>query len=111
MPGLDRCFAHAPELEAKRHAGRVEGGINKRTENRALKRLPGTLKDSLAVLYRTLHGLESGDIEPARATAIAAVSRAIVNTFEAGQVEARLDALETRVNATTAGTGKRDHAA
>lgn len=97
--GLDKCFAHAPELEGKRHAGKVKGGHNKRTGNRALRRLPGKLKDSLQVLYRTLHGLESSRVEPSRATAIAAVSRAIVNTFEAVQVETRLAELEERLNA------------
>jgi len=53
------------------------------------------VKDTLGVLLRTLGGLEQGDVEPARATAIAAVARAIVTTHETHEIEARIAALET----------------
>jgi hypothetical protein len=48
----------------------------------------------LAVLLRTLGGLEQGEMEPQRATAIAAVARAIVTTHEVSDLEQRLTALE-----------------
>lgn len=99
IPGQALCFSHSPKLADVRHRGRVRGGVGKRNENRAMKRLPGTIRDTLEVLYRTLHGLESGEIEPVRATAIAGVTRAIVSAFDAGQVEARIMDLESRMEA------------
>jgi len=56
--------------------------------------LPADVKDTLAVLLRTLGGLEQGEMEPQRATAIAAVARAIVMTHETHEIEGRLAALE-----------------
>jgi len=56
--------------------------------------LPADVKDTLAVLLRTLGGLEQGEMEPQRATAIAAVARAIVTTHEVSDLEQRLTALE-----------------
>lgn len=49
-------------------------------------------------LYRTLSGLEDGTVEPTRATAIAAVERAIVTTFETAQIDARLAEIERQVS-------------
>lgn len=97
MPDQTLCFSHLPQLSLVRHEGRVRGGYGKRNENRAMKRMPTGIKDTLDVLYRTLSGLEEGTVEPARATAIAAVTRAIVTTFEAGQVEARLADIERKI--------------
>ncbi len=41
--------------------------------------------------------VESGEMEPARASAIAAVSRAIVGVYEAGLVESKIAELERRI--------------
>jgi hypothetical protein len=48
-------------------------------------------------LYRVLAAVESGEMEPARATAVAPVSRAIVGVYDAGLVEAKLTELEAKI--------------
>lgn len=93
----DFCFAHAPDLEAARSKGRKDGGYGKRTERRMLKRLPQDLRDTMDALYRVLGAVESGEMEPSRASAIAQVSRAIVVVYEAGLVEARIRELEGKI--------------
>jgi len=45
-------------------------------------------------LCRALAALEAGDLEPQRATAMAALGRAIVTVTEAGTLDERLAALE-----------------
>jgi hypothetical protein len=59
--------------------------------------MPEDLKDTLAALYRVMAAVESGEMEPARASAIAAVSRAIVGVYEAGLVESKIAELEAKI--------------
>jgi hypothetical protein len=98
----DFCFAHAPDLAAARKQGNRAGGYGKRTERRIAKRMPADLKDTLATLYRVMAAVESGEMEPARASAIAAVSRAIVGVYDAGLVEAKLAELEAKIGSRVA---------
>jgi len=49
--------------------------------------------------------VEAGELEPARATALAALARAFLAVAEAGELEARLTELERRAEA-AAGTGR-----
>ena len=93
----DYCFAHAPDLAAARKRGNRAGGHGKRIERRMLKRMPQDLQDTLSTLYRVLAAVEAGEMEPARASAIAAVSRAIVGVYDAGLVESKLTELEAKV--------------
>ncbi len=94
QPRQDVCLWHDPARAQDRAAWRRQGGHGKSNAQREAKRLPADVKDTLAVLVRTLGGLEHGEMEPQRATAIAAVSRAIVTTYELGELETRLTALE-----------------
>src|SRR6478609_1476122 len=75
------CLKHDPELANQRTEWERAGGKGKSNARRAAKRLPADLQDTLQALYRTLAALESGAMEPARATAVASVSRAIVAVF------------------------------
>jgi hypothetical protein len=59
--------------------------------------MPEDLKDTLSTLYRVLVAVESGEMEPARASAIAAVSRAIVGVYDASLVETKLSELEAKM--------------
>ncbi len=88
------CRWHHPDLEVERGAWRERGGQNRSNAARASKRLPRELKDVQLALCRALAALEAGDLEPPRATAMAALGRAIVTVTEAGTLEARLVALE-----------------
>ncbi len=90
------CRWHHPDLEAERGAWRERGGQNRSNAARASKRLPRELKDVQLALCRALAALEAGDLEPQRATAMAALGRAIVTVTEAGTLEERLAALEAR---------------
>ena len=90
------CRWHHPDLETERAAWRERGGQNRSNAARASKRLPRELKDVQLALCRALAALEAGDLEPQRATAMAALGRAIVTVTEAGTLEERLAALEAR---------------
>lgn len=98
MKGYDHCFVHEPAMKERRRESSKTGGHNKSTERRTYKRLPSDLRGALDTLYRTLAGLEAGDVEPAKATAIATVSRAIVTVYEAGLIETKVRELEERLN-------------
>jgi hypothetical protein len=92
-----KCFAHSDAFAEQRRQGRIEGGQNKATEKRIQKRIPEDIRGTLDTLFRTLQGLEDGTVEPARASAIASVSRAIVSTWEVGVLEAKVREMEQRL--------------
>ncbi len=64
---------------------------------RALARAKEKRKDTLATLYQVMAAVESGEMEPAWATAIIAVSRAIVGVCDAGLVESKIAELEDEI--------------
>ena len=97
LPGKSTCFVHTPELVGRLREANRQGGLNKRTERRIAKRMPEDLKDTLATLYRVMAAVESGEMEPARASAIAAVSRAVVAVYESALVEAKISELEETI--------------
>lgn len=94
-----KCFTHSAEYIERRRQGSVTGGHNKATEKRIQKRIPEDIRGTLDVLFKTLQGLEDGSVDPTRATAIATVSRAIVNAWETGILEAKVRELEERLQA------------
>jgi hypothetical protein len=94
LPGSQYCWAHDPGLADQRRQWSKRGGEGKSNLSRAAKRLPKDLVDVRDALLRTLQSLEAGAMEPARAAAISAVSRAIVAVSVAADFELRLSALE-----------------
>lgn len=97
MPGKDKCFSHDPDLADVRARARSEGGRNKATDRRVLKRVPSDIRSTLDILFATLHGLSDGSVEASQAQAIATVSRAICSAWETGMVESKLKGLEGRI--------------
>ncbi len=95
------CLKHDPELANERLEWERAGGKGKSNARRAEKRLPADLQDTLQSLYRTLGSLESGEMEPARATAMASVCRAIVAVFEMGDAERRIADIEAMLKERT----------
>ncbi len=93
------CWAHDPELRDKASAARKAGGENSSNVARAGKRLPKDLRDVLDRLMRALATVETGELDPRRATAMARLASAIVRTHEAGDVEQRLGEIEARLEA------------
>ena len=96
-PGRSVCVWHDEELSQRRAEWSKKGGAGRSALARARRDLPKTLADVAPVLYRTLTALESGDMEPQRATAMAAVSRALVAVAEAADLEERVAVLSARV--------------
>lgn len=94
MKDSDYCYQHDPNGADARRKSNAVGGRNRATKERIYAALPEDLKDTANVLYRTLGALERGDMEPARATAIATVARAIVAVFETGDAERRISEIE-----------------
>ena len=97
MKGKHFCFAHEASVADKRRKASSEGGRNKATEKRVLKRVPSDIRSTLDVLFATLQGLSDGSVEASQANAIANVSRAICSAWETDMVEAKLKELEARV--------------
>jgi len=94
LPDRLTCFAHDPELAERRRAAYAKGGTNKSTVRRLGKRMPATLRPVLDTLYGALAGLEDGTTDPKTATAMAAVSGAILRLYEGSEMESRLAVLE-----------------
>jgi hypothetical protein len=88
------CLKHHPDLINENAEWIRAGGKGKSNASRAAKRLPADLQDTLQTLYRALAALESGEMEPARASAMASICRAIVSVFEMGDAERRIQEIE-----------------
>ncbi len=99
------CLWHDPAGAADRAEWRRRGGQGRSHLSRAGKRAPKTHRDVQEALLRAMAGVEAGELEPARATALATLARAFLAVAEAGELEARLTELERRAEA-AAGTGR-----
>ena len=84
------CRWHHPDLADERAGWRAKGGAERSNASRVRKALPKDLADVRDALLRTLSGLESGEVEPRVAGAMAAVARAVCHVQEVGNLERRL---------------------
>ena len=94
LPGSEYCFAHDPDLAAKRDAGRRKGGQGKATSRRLGKLMPARLVPIWDRLETALADTLDGSLDPRQATAAAALARALVAVLQAGEFEERLRKLE-----------------
>jgi hypothetical protein len=90
LPASQFCWAHDPNLKAKRAEAR----------NRAkIVRLHGLVPPRLLPVFDTLEQalteVHRGAITPGQATAMAAISRAMVSALTVGELEQRVRDLET----------------
>jgi hypothetical protein len=90
------CFAHSPDLTSRRNAARKRGGANSSKSVRLQKLVPPRMIPVLGLLQRSLLETYRGELKPNQATAIAALSRALVSVFESGEMEERLRILEEK---------------
>ena len=88
------CFAHDPDLQSRRAAGRLAGGHGKSTAQRIACRMPATLKPVLDRLYTTLAALATGACDARTATAMATLATAIARLYDQAEMAPRLQALE-----------------
>jgi hypothetical protein len=95
LPERPYCFAHDPELAERREAGRRRGGRNRAKIVRLRGRVPPRLLPVYDTLEQALFEVHRGDISPQQATAMAALSRAMVSVLTAGELEQRVRDLET----------------
>jgi hypothetical protein len=97
-PGRPYCLWHDDQAEEERREFSRKGGRQRSNQARARRALPTDPKDLgdvRRVLGRALVGLERGELDPARGSAMAAVARAMATVIEKGEIETRLAAVET----------------
>ncbi len=90
------CFAHDPDRAAQRTEARQRGGRNKATARRLRGMLPERLAPIFDQLEAALPAVLAGNLDPKAATAAAHIARALVAVLTAGEMEARVRALEER---------------
>ena len=90
------CFAHAPELAARRAEARRRGGQRRSNAVRLRGLVPPRLIPTFDQLETALADVLAGALDPKQATAAAAVARAMVAVLQAGELEERLRKLEER---------------
>ena len=94
------CWAHDPDHEEARRAARSRGGKGKATARRLDKLVPATLKPVVGTLLDALEEVHQGDLDPKRASAMAALAGAVGRLYQTGVLEERLAALEAAQAAT-----------
>ena len=88
------CFAHDPDLAAKRTEARRQGGRNKSHAARVQRLVPASLKPTIATLFTALEEVHAGTLDPKAAGAMAALAGAIARLYSVGVLEERIAALE-----------------
>jgi hypothetical protein len=75
-------------------AARQRGGTNRSNLNRASARMPRNLKSLGERILQAFDRVETGELDPARAHAMARLVAAFVQLHQIGELEGRLEALE-----------------
>ncbi|MEP7133459.1 MAG: CCCH zinc finger protein [Chloroflexota bacterium] len=100
LKGKRYCYNHAPEAGVARALSRKKGGENRHTPHFAdAGTLPAqvrTLEDASSILSYTLAEILGHDNTIARARVLLALYDSFVKSFEIGEMEKRIQALETR---------------
>jgi hypothetical protein len=99
LPGSAFCFNHDPGQAEARARARQKGGRNRAK----IVRLRGLIPPRLLPVFDTLEGalaeVHDGTLEPAKANAMANLARAMTAVLTAGELEARVRALEGKAEA------------
>jgi hypothetical protein len=86
----DTCMMHGPRGPELHRLG----GAATANRERSAKLLPGLLRPVVEELLAAFREVHAKQLDPSRATAMAALASAICRTFTVGLVEERLTALE-----------------
>ncbi len=89
------CWAHDPAVRDRADAARKRGGENRSNLNRASARMPRDMKSLGERILQAFDRVENGELDPARAHAMARLVAAFVQLHQVGEMDARLEALET----------------
>ena len=94
----DYCFAHSPQLAEKRKAAHATGGRHSAMRERMARRVATSpLFKVQEVLQHTIAGVLQNRIDPRKATAVAALSGALVRCYQVSVVQSQQDELEERL--------------
>mgnify|MGYP000868177588 FL=1 len=100
LKGSSYCFTHAPEVGAARAMARKSGGERHRIahygDESMIPREVRTLDDANKILAYTLAETVPMENSIARARLLLALYDSFVKSFEIGELEKRIQALETR---------------
>ena len=100
LKGSQYCFTHAPEVGAARAMARKTGGERHRTghygDSSLIPREVVTLADANKILTYTLAETVPMENSIARARLLLALYDSFVKSFEIGELEKRIQALEAR---------------
>lgn len=107
LHGRDRCWHHADDLADQRAEARARGGRNSSTVARRLAAMPDPLRDLLDGLVEVFAATRAGEVDPARAQALASVARAIVRAWDVAEIDDRLDEIERALS--TVGAAGQPH--
>jgi len=89
-----KCFAHSPALRERAQAARRQGGRNKSRAVRLGRLCPPRLVKTFDLLEQVLDELHKGTLPPQVGSAMAAVAGQMARILVAGELEARVRALE-----------------
>lgn len=101
--GTDYCFVHDPGRATQRKEWQRRGGRGTRKTTRAAKRIPDDMRGISETILRAIGDVESGVLTPAQAGAIATLSRAYTDIWQASELVLRLEELEAKATAAAAG--------
>ncbi len=88
------CFAHDPERTEEAQRARRRGGYGSSAIQRTRNLAPASLRDVYTALEAAMGEVHDGRLAPARASAMAALARAMMQVITAGEVEERVRSLE-----------------
>ncbi len=97
LPKYGTCIAHTPEMREKAAESRRQGGLGRSTAARARKAVPADLKALRDRLLQAIEQVHQGELDPRRLTAMAGGASAVVKLHEIGELQARLDEIEGRL--------------
>jgi hypothetical protein len=98
LPDRVGCWAHDPGSREKADAARRKGGENRSTLVRATRRMPRDMKDLSRRILEAFDQVATGERAPDRAHAMARLAAVYVQLHQAGEVDARIEALEQAAN-------------
>ncbi len=101
MGNGDFCYAHDDSRATERDRARRKGGTNSATRHRLDRLVPATLRPMIAALLDALDEVHRGDLDPRQASAMAALSGAIIRAYAVGVLEDRVAALEGTAGGST----------
>ena len=88
------CFSHDPEKAEDATKARRRGGHASSAISRTRRLAPAALRDVYSTLERALSEVHSGELSPARASAMASLARAMAHILTVGEMEERVRSIE-----------------